>query len=217
MKRIEQPIAKNIKHCWLYKDELDRVIDLLTVGGVPPVMQCGEFEFDSVSELYEHLGKKGRRTLLLRSTKPSVRIGTSVFTGAVDVSTSDHSNDARALFSRVVEVLEIGARQRHWRGRFLTYMIGLALLLYGGGNAVLLHDARRYVAAIACAIGIFLLVSHATYRKVEGTRFFGIARADRQSFLQRKGDDLAVALISGIVGAVLGGVLGVVGTLILQK
>jgi hypothetical protein len=155
--------------------------------------------------------------LILRSAKPRVRISTAPFSGSVSVSTDDQSNDARALFSRVVDALERGARKPHWRGRFLTYFTGMVLMIWGGVYAFVLHDSRRYVAAFACATGIFLLAAHVTYRRVEGTRFFGIARADRQSFIQRKGDDLAVGLISGVVGAVIGGILGVVGTLMLQK
>jgi hypothetical protein len=180
-------------------------------------MQCGEFEFDSAAELYSHLGKKGKTTLILRSAKPRIWISTGPFSGSVSVSTEDQSNDARALFSRVVEALEAGARKPHWRGRFLTYCAGIALMIYGGICTYSLHDGRRYVAAFACATGIFLFAAHVTYRTVEGTRFFGIARAERQSFFQRKGDDLAVGLISGIVGAVIGGVLGVIGTLMMQK
>ncbi|WP_133116817.1 hypothetical protein [Paraburkholderia acidicola] len=217
MKRIEQPISKKFKHCWMYRDDLERVIEILTVNGVPPVMQCDEFEFESAAELYNHLGKKGKRALVLRSIKPHVRISTAIFSGAVDITTYDQTNDARALFSRVVEAVEAGERKPHWRERLFIYVIGIVLMSYGGAYALLLHDSRRYIAASAFVAGIPLFVAHVTYRRVEGTRFFGIARAERQSFFQRKGDDLAVGLISGITGAVIGGVLGVLGTLLLQK
>ena len=90
-------------------------------------------------------------------------------------------------------------------------------MMFGAGNAYSHTGPARYIAGLACVVGIALLISHATYKREDGTRFFGVARADRQSFLQRKGDDLAVALIAGTVGAVVGGVLGVVGTLIVQQ
>ncbi|SFU22717.1 hypothetical protein [Paraburkholderia aspalathi] len=216
MKRIDNGVTKDFKHCWLYKEDIDRLISLMTVDGLAPELRSGDFEFENAAELYQFLGKKGGRSLNIKSVKPRAHFTTSLF-GSVRVLTYDDSNDARALHSRIVEATEGGIKRPNWRSRFLTYLAGMILMMFGAGNAYSHTGPARYIGGLACVVGIALLISHATYKREDGTRFFGVARADRQSFLQRKGDDLAVALIAGTVGAVVGGVLGVVGTLIVQQ
>lgn len=76
---------------------------------------------DNADELYEHVGLRGRPSLSIKSLRSRVVLSTYPFS-----STYDQGNDARALFSRVVEAVKVGERKTHWWGRYLTYLTLLA-------------------------------------------------------------------------------------------
>jgi hypothetical protein len=216
MKRVPKESTERIKHCWLYKEDIGAIVNLLTVDGIAPEIKSDGFVLDDADELYEYLGYRGRRSLSIKSDKPLVILGTYPFPSGIHVSTYDQSNDARALFSRVVEAVKVGERKTNWRGRYLTYLASLVLAFGGAEEAYSGHGVGSMIAGFVCLIGIALFISHVTYSKVEGTRFFGIIRADRLTFLQRNKDALLVALITGVVCTFLGAALGVAGTLFSQ-
>jgi uncharacterized BrkB/YihY/UPF0761 family membrane protein len=79
----------------------------------------------------------------------------------------------------------------------------------------LLHSKEQWLAlggvSVAVALWVAIMRLAITLTR-KANRFYGVSRDSRKSFWQRKGDDLIVALFSGIVGAVL----GVAGTLFVQ-
>lgn len=216
MRRIDTGQQRNIRYCRAFKEDLQQVIDLMTVDGKPPELASGDFAFDDADDLFGFLGAGGKEEIRIRCNKPYVTVQTRA--DYLRVYTHDSSDSSLALLHRITEVLNKCSVYRPWRSPSVSALLG------GGLPGFLLafaysHRTQASVALAATALAIstwFLVFRIVSLQKARANRFYGVSRGSRKSFWQRKGDDLLVALVGGIIGAVVGAGLGVAGTLYTQ-
>lgn len=214
MKRIESKLpARRVPYCQAYKEDIQQVIDLMTKDGQPPQLTSGGYEFDNANEFFSFLGEKGRADISIQRFNPLVSVSALRHSDEVTVSTFDGSDATVVLVHRVGEVLSQCAGKKSISERRWFYIAGLILLFGGFYKAVHSHSAlHALLAGGVSIIGLVISVLGYMGNYTKANMFYGIPRNSRKSFLQRKGDDLLVALIAGVVGAFF----GVAGTLLTQ-
>lgn len=212
MKRIEEGHQRQLHYCHVFREELQVVVDLMTIDGAPPKMTSGSYEFDNAEELFAFLGENGKGEIRISRNNPSTTLRSDGRLYAT-VSTYDTSDASVALFQRVAATLSGCEGTKPLRDRGWVVFISGAVSWFGIGQAAL-HYKSWQVVPFACLAGIGLAMCIAVFRPGprRDTVFYGIRRDARKSFWQRKRDDILANLIAAVIGAVL----GVGGTLLTQ-
>ncbi|RKE34244.1 hypothetical protein B0G76_0240 [Paraburkholderia sp. BL23I1N1] len=214
MKRIDNGQERIIPYCRAFKEDLEEIIDFMTVNGDPPKITSGDFEFENADDLFRFLGERGKPDITIRRpSAPAVNLTTVL--ESVQVKALDSSDPSIALLHRVSEVLS--RCSGYVPGRGLINLLRGALA--GTLTYFALHLKTTWLSLtfVALAAVVAFAFPRQTFAgpRIEN-RFYGVSRDTHKSFWQRKGDDLIVSLLSGIVGAILGALLGVAGTLFVQ-
>ncbi|MDP9646147.1 hypothetical protein [Paraburkholderia caledonica] len=212
MKRVEKFQQYELRFCRVYKEELQEVINLMTVGGDKPKIESGDFEFDSAEDLFNYLGDNGADQIEISRSRPSVSLTSRGFRSAT-IRSYGSDDVSLALFQRVVNALRHCERRTPFRAQPWSVGVTAGLTLLAGFNAV--NHGKSWASVPFICLAVFSAGLTAWLFKVQGRRdtlFFGVSRAAQKSFWQRKRDDILVAVIS----ATLGGILGVAGTLVTQ-
>ncbi|WP_431822015.1 hypothetical protein [Burkholderia sp. F1] len=213
MKRIEEGHQRKLYYCHVFREELQDVIDLMTIDGDPPNLVSGSYEFDNAEELFAFLGENGKGEISISRRNPSVRFSGDGLLYAT-VYTSDPSDASVALFHRVANTLSHCEKQKPLRSR-ASFSFVAGILLWLGFTEALIHFRSWLVVPFGSLviIGLAMFVNVFRPRRRRDTVFYGIRRDTRKSFWQRKRDDILANLISAVIGAAL----GVGGTLLTQE
>lgn len=212
MKRIEIGQERNIPYCRAFKEDIQLVVNLMTVDTDPPILASENFEFDDADELFAFLGDNGKGEIrITRARAPALIVAT--IGDSVRVSTHDNSDSSIALLHRVSEVLN---RCRE-RSPFLStrWFVAIAALVTGACADLAMYYSKGPTGLLFVLLAIVALTglwSLPLGKHAKTTRFYGIPRDSRRSFWQRKRDDILV----GAISSVLGGALGVAATLLTQ-
>lgn len=212
MKRVEKVQQHELRFCRVYKEELQEVIDLMTVNGEKPTLESGDYEFDSVEELFSYLGEDGNDKIDISRRQPAIDLTSSGYKSAT-IRCLGSDDVSLALFQRVVNALRHCERRTPLRAQPWSVGVTTALTFVGIYNAQ--HHLGSWIAAPYVGLAVISAGLTVWLFKVQGRRdtlFFGVSRSAQKSFWQRKRDDILVAVIS----AFLGGILGVIGTLLTQ-
>ncbi|WP_109479451.1 hypothetical protein [Paraburkholderia sp. C35] len=212
MRRVEKVQQHELRFCRVYKEELQEVIDLMTVNGEKPTLESGDYEFDSVEELFSYLGEDGNDKIDISRRQPAIDLTSSGYKSAT-IRCLGSDDVSLALFQRVVNALRHCERRTPLRAQPWSVGVTTALTFVGIYNAQ--HHLGSWIAAPYVGLAVISAGLTVWLFKVQGRRdtlFFGVSRSAQKSFWQRKRDDILVAVIS----AFLGGILGVIGTLLTQ-
>ncbi len=220
MKRIQKSQEREVYYCHAFKEDLQHVIDLMTIDGTPPELTSGEWKFADANELFGFLGDNGNHEITIRSRKPWVRVSATKYANCIRISTDEDSDSSIALVHRVADALKGCETTRPLRSRRWVRTVGPVLVVLVAIGLQVAWSTRQkwvlFLCAAASFIGLLLTLLQLQYGQRSGNCFYGVARNSRKSFWQRKGDDLLVALVGGVIGAVVGAGLGVAGTLYTQ-
>jgi|GEM_PF-3591314 len=212
MKRRETIQKFTIPFCRAYREELQEIIDLMTIAGALPKLVSGEYEFDETDEFFRYLGESGKSEIEISRSRPSITFRSFGYSSAtLEMYAADDSSIA--LFHRISDVLKHCERPTPFRYR--SWPAGVAAGVMGLGfinTASHLHSWLSVPYGVLFAIGLAVFVWVFTNPHKGATAFYGVSRGAQKSFWQRKRDDILVAVIA----AFLGGILGVVGTLLTQ-
>lgn len=209
MKRVTFGSKQSFAHCKLYRDEIEDIIELLTVEGKRPTIRSDRYEIEEGDDLFEYLGKDGRATLEIKSQGPySIEFDTKEFNGEVSVSTYGDSTETLALLERVASLVRHNASNR-WLSETPAFA---ALSVWMLGTGVFLSFAkaseyRPFAIALAIVGLIGVAFRHATRPSVR-TRFFGVRRHEKKSFWERKKDDLIEKAVMILLSAAVGWAVG---------
>lgn len=217
MKRISKSAADvEFAHCKLFREDIQEIITLMTFDQRKPMIESDGYELDDEDDLFRYLGAKGRRTLSIKSSRPSVLLHTYGNSGGVRVVAYSDSADAIALLHRVSDIIkhceikESICESTAWA----SLSVGLVTGGVGGGFTSLLTHTTviPLLGASMIAIGNFGMLARMIARSRSRTLFYGIGRHDRTSFWERKADDL---MEKGVV-ALVSAIFAVFGTLVAQ-
>ncbi len=184
----------------------------MTVNGEKPTLESGDYEFDSVEELFSYLGEDGNDKIDISRRQPAIDLTSSGYKSAT-IRCLGSDDVSLALFQRVVNALRHCERRTPLRAQPWSVGVTTALTFVGIYNAQ--HHLGSWIAAPYVGLAVISAGLTVWLFKVQGRRdtlFFGVSRSAQKSFWQRKRDDILVAVIS----AFLGGILGVIGTLLTQ-
>jgi hypothetical protein len=217
MKRIDNGQKRSFAYCRVFKDDLEQIIKAMTVNGEPPQIISGDFEFEGADDLFTFLGERGKPEITIRSrSAPVVSITTEL--DSVELRTFDSSDPSIAVLHRVSEVFSRCEVNTLWGINGLISLIVSFVLAGSSGLAGQFESVWLALAVVVPTFAVLFVLSRQAFvrRLLSASRFYGVSRDFHKSFWQRKGDDLIVSLLSGVVGAVIGAVLGVAGTLFVQ-
>ncbi len=196
MKKIDQSISKNYLPLRLDLDDLHAIEEVLKEATKEYQIDCGDFQFDSVDELAGKLKDATLRELEIKSLSPYLRIELTKLFASVYVGSNEI--DSAGLFHKVDSIL----RKARIPLFFLySYYSVWSLNIF----IILLEFIHRSPVLDWLFWGMLLGVLRVGYVRL--TRHSSVIVASTRlagSFFRRKKDDLLLAVISGLVGALLG-------------
>lgn len=201
MKRLAQPLSYELGPVRLYQDDVEELSARLRAVTESVEIQAGEFLVEPTDKLSD-LGVPVFRELTIRTTKPAVLVILGA-RGAV-ITANDDDPSTRGVFEIVKDSLV--TRERRFaglRGHEMASGIILAMGLSAFLWTSVLLAVRITIAFAGLTLGILMALP--MLRGVRGTYSTIIAkpRSEGISFWRRKADDIVLALISAIIGALI--------------
>ena len=205
MKKVQESPRERFQYCVMYRDDIQHIIDALAMDTESPIkiQSHGELAANS-DDLFEFLGDEGKTNLEMSSPYPGVSL--SALDSAVIVWSSDMSDANVAKFHRVITIVKSTVRGKRWYERF-AFAVGLMAVTWAGILLASLakSNALQIGGLVACICGLTGVMLFGRFGKTH-TRFYGVRRSQQPSFLKRNRDAIAVGLITGTAGTLLGAV-----------
>jgi hypothetical protein len=203
MKHNPSPYTRSFRPIVLWRDDLERIIAILVARGEDVEIIAEEYSFETVAELVHHFGTIHPLTVLeIKGQKPYATLDLGRLDARLFVSSRENGS---GVFFELSKVLAAG--QRRWP---IIYSWPFILTLGWGNNVWPLLG--KYITGweFRYAVLDWLVISFswmiwAMFIRLRRTSVVHLARrSEAQSFSQRNKDQLIVAIISAIVGALLG-------------
>ncbi|MEW6345062.1 MAG: hypothetical protein AB1704_30820 [Pseudomonadota bacterium] len=209
MKRATIGSKQVFAHCKLYRDEVEDIVELLTIDGVRPKIESDGYEIEEDDDLFEYLGERGRATLEIKSRDIyAVSLSTSDFNGKVEVSTLGASTETLALFERVSNIIRHNASGT-WLSEHPVFFAASLWPLLAGVPMLFAKSSQFHLPGFALTVaGLIAFAFRYATRPSVRTRFFGIRRHEKKTFWDRKKDDLMEKALIALFSAAVGGAIG---------
>jgi hypothetical protein len=197
----------------LWRDDIEKIVAILAQDGKDVEILASESSFENVAELAEHFGVIRPLTdLRIAGMTPYAALSLSQFDARLLVSADDNGS---GVFFELNKLLS--SRQRRWpffySQPFLWMLVvlnfilpKLALLAFGSNNGT--YPALALTAAMISWMVWSLFINLRRHAVVRLTR-----HSESTSFFHRKKDELALVIISVVLGAVI----GIVGTRVTDR
>ncbi len=211
MKRIDKSISKNYFPVRLQLDDLEELErTLLEKGSGKVALQVGDYSFDSVADLESNRTGEIFHDVEIKKTDPYFSIELKRLWARVYVGSSEP--ESAGIFYNLNQLLE--RRQRSLGFLYSYYFIWIlnAILLLSN----LLTAKKLIPLAVANGLSVFgltLVIWILWVRLWHYSTIVAKHKRDVTGFFARNRDSLIVAIVAAIIGALL----GVVGTLLISK
>jgi uncharacterized membrane protein YhaH (DUF805 family) len=214
MKRNPKPLTKYYMPLVLWREDLDEIASILQRREAVIQFEADDYSFEKLEELETHFGSKDKNELKITSTKPYVSIELGNRRAWLYVSAE--SPDASGVFFELDKVLT--ARQRRFPTLYTYWFLWLFSILGGNSISFILNytNSPRNITLLWSFVYLIISVWFLWVLFVRRWRHSVITmrrRATTDSFVRRNKDQLAIAIIAAIVGAII----GVVGKNIIDK
>jgi hypothetical protein len=206
MKKLDQSISVEYPPLKLYRDDLEKIEDILKDSLHEVEIVVGELQFDSIDELAAHFSHGRIRSLKLGSKSPYTTIELAKMWSRLYVGSSE--DVALARFHRLDEILR-AARRSCWRLYNLFFV--MILMPVGLGASPFIFKLSETAAIVIGATSVAWLV-WVTYVHLRRHSTIWLSHRGAISFWARKKDDLVLTAVKVVAGAVL----GAAGTLLVQ-
>lgn len=206
MKKRDKSIAKHYPPIKLYLDDLEEIEEALKKASDSISFETEEYEFDSIEELKTHYKTAQLYELEVSTRSPYVSLDLDRKSAFVYAASSE-ANSAGAFY-RLEQIISRRLLKPRW-----IYSLPLVLVLTSIGTFVQYHFSNRINYYVSLSIAILLMIWGIFACYVALRRHSVIVLIHRNSeepFFQRNKDNLTLAIISALLGAIL----GVAGTLI---
>ena len=207
MKKIEESRSEYIPTVSLYYEDLADLLALFKECSEKTVLVSNKHEFESLEEMKGFCGENVEALEITAGDYSQVRLrfGRKMFPGGTHLYVSGGRD---AVFLRIGERLE---RNKTFLVTFLPkvtwgWFIVISILLWG--FEPFLISKMGAISSLALVF-LYYLICGASFLFHTG-HFYSIAlvkKAETRSFWARNKDQLLVALLSGVVGAVAGAIM----------
>ena len=205
-------LSKSFGPLVLWLDDLEDIEARLQAYNPKLNIETEEYQFDSIAEFAEHFGGTVQRSLQITTSYPSfVSIELTPMSATMSVSTS--GENASGVFYDLNEILSSRQRGVPWLYSywFLWIVVGISWV----STSWLPVNIDNWFHFFLFPFLIWIL-----WIPYVRARRYSLIRVEHKgaakSFLQRNRDQLAVAVIAASLGAVLGAILGIAGTKIIN-
>jgi hypothetical protein len=214
-KKLDRALSKDYPPLIVYRDDLEEIEQEIKDARAPEdneglskflppyAVECGESSYDSVAELPQD---SRVREVKIEGWRP--RVSVELGRGVAKLYVGSSGNESAGLFHKL-DVIMTRCRRTVFRWTSI-YVFGAAMLI-----GVLSYALRGPAQIVAVSIQLLLLAYGTLMSCFDIWRHSNIVLHGRRGalgFFQRKGDDLRLSFVSAVVGAIL----GVAGTLIVQ-
>lgn len=156
-------------------------------------------EFDSVDEFTSYYKGKRAKRITIESRSPYVTVELTPLEARVNVSTSDI--EGSGLLTQISSVLS----KCELRPKFLYQFWALLLLSFISNVAFLAPSNSLPSSVFFLLLALFVVwIGWVTYVHTYRHSIIETIEGDEPAFFRRKKDDIAVALISALLGAIIG-------------
>jgi len=216
MKKIDKSISKEYLPVNLYLDDLENIHGILREVSDSVSIETDEYKFDTIEEVASNRkGDRIKELHLKTTTNPHVTLGFTPLWARIYVSSSE-ANGA-GIFYKLNQVIEKRTRTLKWLYSFyVPFIVGGIMLLSSRFLPSLTYSSSPFYVSLAVSVTalLFMWVIWITYVRLRKHSTIAlIHRSTEKSFLQRNKDNLILVIISALLGAIL----GVAGTLIVNK
>src|ERR1700674_1223135 len=209
MKKIDQPLSRNYPPIVVKVDDLEDLERVLSANGNKVKITCDDYLFESVAELAEHLKGTRIRKVEIRLSEPFVVIELNRLSAHLYVDSSNIPSSG--LFFQLDQILSRCRRRASWAYSAKSFLAANVVLWVVNVAIWFLPRSVRFTTYdfVALSLVFGLIVVGTTWIGFIRTRrcstVYIVRRREERSFFQRNRDQLAVALFSALIGALLGG------------
>ncbi len=211
MKKLDKSISENYLPIKLYLDDLETIEEILKEVSNSISFEAENYKFDSIEELKGNLKLTQINELEVKTSSPYISIDFTRIWARVYVSSSETSN--AGVFYKLDQIISRRTRKPRWKYSFYFFNITTIILLMNGMPLIQRLFSRSlnpYVSLTISAIWFIWMIWFFYVRFRQHTVIVLAHRNSEKPFLQRNKDNLILAIISALLGAIL----GVAGTLI---
>ncbi|MDO3381520.1 hypothetical protein [Gilvimarinus algae] len=195
MKRAKKTLEKHFPPVLFYKDDLMLLTEALSQNGGEINIKTDEYEYDDIGELFANeadslTGLSMSRRSPYVSVEFDGRLGLWLYAGDDDLM-------AKGIFADALSILKPRARLFH-----VVLKRILQIGAWGGalGGGILIGAGHFKEGMILFLLPFFdLLFSLSKHRSIVNRQL----RAHKKSFWQRNSDQIVVALIGAVAGAII--------------
>jgi hypothetical protein len=213
MKKIDKSISKDYLPVKLYLDDLESIEEILKEVSTSLSFETEDYKFDSIEELKTHFKRAQINELHVKSSTPYITMDFTRMWTRIYVSSSDISN--AGVFYRLDQIISNRNRKLKWRYSFyFLWIVNILLWIINGVPfGPKLIPVNPYLSISIDTLAFMWLI---WFFFIKFRRHSVIVLTHKNSeapFLQRNKDNLILAIISALLGAIL----GIGGTLILNQ
>jgi hypothetical protein len=198
MRELDKPISKEYLPLTLFRDDLESIERVLKQSTEAVEIEAGGFQFDSIDELITKLSDRRVREMEIRASRPYIRIELAPMWAKLYVGSS--ANASAGPFYRLDQVLR-RARRRLWPlySFYFVWIVNGALWV----SIPLRPKVSRAATIVFTATSLAWVVWTVYVRLRRHSTIILIPRGSA-SFWVRKKDELLLAVVSALLGAILG-------------
>lgn len=212
MEKLKKNISKEYLPVKIYIDDLEKVVAVLDDNSIKYSIETDFYKYDSLAELVNSSTDRNTKNLKIQTANPYMTIEFHKMWAKVYVSVDDMLTTG--LFHKIDEIINQSRRLIPFF--YSYYFVWLVNILLPIESALINRDGKLFPEYFDTTLYILwiLWLARATYiRLVKHSSIQLIKKEHVSSFFQRKRDDLILALLSALVGAIL----GVIGTIFTTK
>jgi hypothetical protein len=203
VKRKHLSLTRKLGPIVIYSDDLRAIAEIITEASksvsISLKSKSDEYEFDSVAEL-EKLGDLEETVFHNAeiSSRGDIYITVSLNPFQARIYLSEDNTYGRGLLEKIQEILQ--PKNKYIFFFFLTPIFSWPLFLFG----ISLYVKSKWISIIIIlvALGWFAVGYKVSFKQY--CTIYTKKRQEMPSFFKRKKDDLILAAISGIIGAIFG-------------
>lgn len=212
MEKLKKHISKEYLPVKIYIDDLEKIVAVLDDNSIKYSIETDFYKYDNLTELIKYSTDKAHKNLKIQTSNPYMTIEFHKMWAKIYVSVDDMLTTG--LFHKIDEIINQSRRLIPFF--YSYYFVWIVNILLPIENALINRDGKLFHEYIDTTLYILwiLWLARTTYiRLVKHSSIQLIKKEHVSSFFQRKRDDLILALLSALVGAIL----GVIGTILTTK
>ena len=209
MEKLKKHISKEYLPVKIYIDDLEKIVAILDDNSIKYSIQIDRYKYDTLVELINSSADRKTQDLKIETSNPKMTIEFHKMWAKIYVSVDDMLTTG--LFHKIDEIINQSRRLIPFF--YSLKFVWIVSIILPIESLLLNHDGKLFPEYIDTTLSILwvLWLPRAIYvRLVKHSSIQLIRKEHVSSFFHRKRDDLILALLSAIVGAIL----GIIGTIL---